>query len=67
MVFTWRWLHDEGEEPNEEALVTVLFRAVDDDQTEITLQHERFGSNEERDSHTWGWQETFNRLGEALA
>ena len=29
-------------------------------------QGRRFGSDEERDSHTWGWQETFNRLGEAL-
>ncbi len=66
LVFTWRWQHDEGEEPNEETLVTVLFQAVDADQTEITLRHERFGSNEERDSHTSGWQETFNRLGEIL-
>jgi uncharacterized protein YndB with AHSA1/START domain len=66
LVFTWRWQHDEGEEPNEETLVTVHFRAVDAGQTEITLRHERFGSDEERDSHTWGWQETFERLGEAL-
>jgi uncharacterized protein YndB with AHSA1/START domain len=67
LAFTWRWLHDEGEEPNEETLVTVYFRAVDGGQTELTLLHERFGSVEERDSHTWGWQETFNRLEEALA
>jgi uncharacterized protein YndB with AHSA1/START domain len=67
LAFTWRWQHDEGEEPNEETLVTVFFRAVDAHQTEVTLRHERFGSDEERDSHTWGWQETFNRLAEALA
>jgi uncharacterized protein YndB with AHSA1/START domain len=66
LVFTWRWQHDEGEEPNEETLVTVLFRAVGADQTELTLRHERFGSDEERDSHGWGWQETFKRLGETL-
>lgn len=66
LVFTWRWQHDEGEEPNEETLVTLLFRAVDAGQTEVTLLHERFGSDEERDSHTWGWQETFNRLAESL-
>ncbi len=66
LVFTWRWQHDEGEEPNEETLITVFFRAIDVDQTELTLRHERFGSDEERDSHTWGWQETFNRLAESL-
>ncbi len=66
LVFTWRWQHDEGEEPNEETLVTILFRALDAGRTELTLRHERFGSDEERDSHTWGWQETFNRLGEVL-
>ncbi len=67
LAFTWRWTHDEGQEPNEETLVTVHFRAIDDGHTELTLLHERFGSDEERDSHTWGWQETFNRLGETLA
>ena len=67
LAFTWRWQHDEGEEPNEETLVTLYFRAVGPDQTEVTLRHERFGSDEERDSHTWGWQETLNRLEEALA
>lgn len=67
LVFTWRWQHDEGEAPNEETLVTLLFRAIDATQTELTLLHERFGSDDERDSHTWGWQETFNRLAEALA
>ena len=66
LVFTWRWQHDEGEEPNEETLVTLLFRALDAGRTELTLRHERFGSDEERDSHTRGWQETFNRLGEVL-
>lgn len=66
LAFTWRWQHDEGEEPNEETLVTVYFRAIDAGQTELTLRHQRFGSDEERDSHTWGWQETFDRLGEAL-
>lgn len=66
IAFTWRWQHDEGEEPNEETLVTVYFRIIDGGQTEVTLRHERFGSDEERDSHTLGWQETFDRLGEAL-
>ena len=67
LAFTWQWRHDEGEEPNEITLVTVLFRAVGADQTELTLRHERFGSDEERDSHTWGWQETLDRLSETLA
>lgn len=66
LAFTWRWQHDEGEEPNEETLVTLFFRAIDAGQTEVTLRHERFGSDEERDNHTLGWQETFNRLEEAL-
>jgi uncharacterized protein YndB with AHSA1/START domain len=67
LAFTWQWRHDEGEQSNEETLVTVLFHDAGDGQTEITLRHERFGSDEERDSHTWGWQETLDRLGETLA
>ena len=67
LTFTWQWRHDEGGEPNEETLVTGMFRAIDAAQTELTLLHERFGSDEERDSHTWGWQETLERLGETRA
>lgn len=64
LVFTWQW---QAEEETEETLVTVTFRAVGDNQTELTLLHERFGSEEERDSHAQGWEGTLEQLASALA
>lgn len=63
LVFTWQW---QGDETNEETLVTVTFLPLGNSKTELTLLHERFGSEEERDSHTEGWQGTFDQLAAAL-
>jgi hypothetical protein len=35
--------------------------------TEMTLRHERFESNESRDSHNQGWNASLERLAEVLA
>jgi uncharacterized protein YndB with AHSA1/START domain len=62
LAFTWRW---QGEE-TAEMLVTVTFRALDEKSTELTLLHEQFPNDEERDSHAQGWQGTFEQLATAL-
>ncbi|MEM7536361.1 MAG: SRPBCC domain-containing protein [Chloroflexota bacterium] len=59
LVFTWQW----GHEPEiAEMLVTVEFNALEDNKTELVLLHERFPHEEERDSHEWGWNGTFEQL-----
>lgn len=64
LVFTWQW---QGDEDNEETLITLSFRSLGDSETELTLLHERFGSEESRDNHAQGWEGTFNQLAIALA
>jgi uncharacterized protein YndB with AHSA1/START domain len=67
LVFTWAWqtAHPHGN-AGHEMLVTLTFveRAG---KTEVTLRHERFESNESRDSHNQGWNASFERLAEFLA
>ena len=63
LVFTWQW---QGDEANEETLITVSFRSINDGETELTLLHERFGSEESRDNHAQGWEGTFAQLATAL-
>jgi len=64
LVFTWRW---QGDEKGVETLVTVTFRPVGDGATELTLLHEQFQREEERESHAKGWQGTFEQLVKLLA
>jgi uncharacterized protein YndB with AHSA1/START domain len=64
LVFTWRW---QAEDAAPEMLVTVTFRRVGDEETEVSLLHEQFVSDEERDSHASGWEGTFAQLAAALA
>ena len=59
LSFTWQWGHEQG---NPEMLVTVEFNPLDENTTELVLQHERFPHEEERDSHEWGWNGTFEQL-----
>ncbi len=65
LVFTWQW--QGGDEANEETLITVSFRSINDGETELTLLHERFGSEESRDEHAQGWEGTFAQLAIALS
>ena len=64
LVFTWQW---QGDEANEETLITLQFRSINDSETELTLLHERFGSEESRDDHAQGWEGTFAQLAIALS
>ena len=59
--FTWRW---DGED--EETLVSVTLAAAGDG-TDLTLVHDRFGSEEARTNHVQGWQDCLDRLPDHLA
>jgi uncharacterized protein YndB with AHSA1/START domain len=57
IVFTWAW----ASTPERESRVTVRFRAVQDD-TEITLTHDRFADADTATRHRRGWTESMQRL-----
>lgn len=50
LVFTWIWRHN----AEHESLVTLLFEP-DGDATWLTLTHERFADEAQRDDHRRGW------------
>ncbi|MGB0956007.1 MAG: SRPBCC family protein [Panacagrimonas sp.] len=50
IVKTWQW---EGSEEVSE--VTVAFRQMSPEQTEVTLTHARFPESETKDRHVQGW------------
>lgn len=56
LVMTWRW----GDESTE-TLVTI---ELDDtaDGTVLTLTHERFADDQDRDGHAQGWSDCLDRL-----
>ncbi len=60
LIFTWIW-----EPPTDgadiETLVTLDFTPTSKG-THLKLTHQRFESSEIRDRHTWGWDETLNKL-----
>lgn len=60
LVFNWHWKST----PERVSRVTVLFEAKDGG-TELTLVHERFFDEAERDSHREGWNGALDKL-EAL-
>jgi uncharacterized protein YndB with AHSA1/START domain len=51
LVFTWQW---EGSDL--ETVVTLEFRCVSARETELTLIHEGFDSEETRNKHGQGWE-----------
>jgi glutathione S-transferase len=63
LVFTWQW---EGETmPKVETLVTVTF-TDDGGGTRLHMHHSGFPDAGMRESHTQGWNSTFNRLTDLL-
>jgi len=53
LVFTWTW-----EAPTQEvkdSLVTIVFKAIAEKLTEVTISHERFATSKLRDLHAEGW------------
>ena len=65
LVFTWIW---EGppEMAGVETLMTLEF-AEKGDETELTLTHERFPTEQDKKNHEWGWNSCFDCLEKALA
>ena len=68
LVFTWQWA-DGNEESNAdgETLVTLDFKAVGENQTELILTHEKFKSEQSKQGHTQGWESVYNRLEKFLS
>lgn len=62
--FTWDW--EEGGDTGANTEVTVSIAAIDSEQTEVTLVHERFDSTEGRDSHSEGWTGALTNLASHL-
>ena len=69
LAFTWSW---EGRGCNcdsgtptptgDDTLVTLTFRSLSANRTEMTLVHENFSSIENRDSHNGGWNACLEQL-----
>jgi len=51
LVFTWQW---EGSDL--ETVVTVEFKALSSNETALTLVHEGFDNQDNREKHGQGWQ-----------
>lgn len=67
LVFTWGWVDDTGNAPDDgESLVTVELRPHGDD-TELRLMHERLGTEEARAAHRAGWTGSLEKLAGHLA
>lgn len=61
LVFSWKWADSEII-----TRVTIEFRALGDEETELTLTHEGFPEADMRDRHNKGWDGCLSRLSEAL-
>jgi uncharacterized protein YndB with AHSA1/START domain len=62
LVFTWAWKST----PERESIVTVTFKA-DNGGTSMTFVHEQFFDEDARDRHQYGWNGSFEKLGNYLA
>ncbi len=65
LVFTWIW---EGPPEMEgvETFITLEF-AEKGDETELTLIHERFPTQKDKENHEWGWNSCFDCLENMLS
>lgn len=62
LVFTWTWQHlVEGDEPVEDALVTIDF-IERDGATEVVIAHEGLPSEASAEEHGGGWRACFESL-----
>ena len=62
LVFTWQW-----EGTDLETVVTVEFRSVAPNATELTLTHEGFDDEATRDKHAEGWDGCLANLARFVA
>ena len=61
LVMTWRW---DGEDV--ETLVSVSIVETERGGTELTVLHENFPSDDDRNSHIQGWNDCLDRLPEVV-
>lgn len=63
IVMTWQWEKtDASGNKSKETLVTVDFRILDEDRTEVTLTHEGLADAEDVKNHKKGWEESLIKL-----
>jgi uncharacterized protein YndB with AHSA1/START domain len=60
LVFSWKWADSDVV-----TRVTIVFVAINDAETEMTLTHEGFPENTMRDRHNEGWEGCLSRLAAA--
>ncbi|NRB22745.1 SRPBCC domain-containing protein [Shewanella sp.] len=60
LIFTWRW----EDSPNT-TLVTVLFSAIDECKSHLTLVHSEFVEQALRERHLMGWKGCLDNLNKA--
>ncbi len=64
LAFTWDW--EDAESRVGETLVTVEFKKVSADTTEVVLTHERFADAARADGHKRGWTQLLTVLDRAM-
>lgn len=64
LAFTWDW--EDAESRVGETLVTVEFKKVSGDTTEVVLTHERFADAARAESHKRGWTQLLTLLDRAM-
>jgi uncharacterized protein YndB with AHSA1/START domain len=62
LAFTWISNHTQAG-----SLVTITFKELSDSETELTLHHVGFPSEESRNDHKGGWTEIVSKLGRVFA
>ena len=65
LVYTFSWDREDGA-PGHETLVTITFEEQGG-KTLMTLKQAVFETTQNRDGHRWGWNSSFDRLGEYLS
>jgi uncharacterized protein YndB with AHSA1/START domain len=66
LAYTWRWVDDPAWD-SVESLITVEFKELDGDRTELRLTHENLPSQQSRDNHVQGWNCALDKLERLLA
>jgi glutathione S-transferase len=66
LAYTWQW-EDDPQWGGIESLVTAEFRERDAATTELRLTHENFPSEQSRDNHIGGWNNSLDKLERLLA
>ncbi len=64
LAMTWTWAEDDPKDEHE-TLLTLEFNPHDGG-TELILTHEKFASQESRDSHARGWEAILDALANVL-